>query len=251
MTSGAPWAKSFEVEGDREGRIVLRQIDRKTFELGSTITYIGAETGLEGRLDDAALMEIRRVSPERLRFTDLASVPGPLQWLVTRYGVHTPAALIHDWLIGSGPSPIVGLTDQHADRYFRFMLRDLGVRWIRRWMMWAAVALRTRHAARGLRRLLLVVWAVAALAGMSGFAIGIVTGSLGLVLITTIAPLLFSLLWGRQYGAGLVASYAAPWVVPPTMVGALGYFLYWIAETLFRIVSRDRPGAEPYRYKDF
>lgn len=246
-----PWAKSFEVEGDPDGRIVLRQIDRKSFELGSTITYIGAETGLEGKLADAELREIRRVSPERLPLTDLTSVPGPLQWLVTRYGVHTPAALIHDWLIGPGPSPIVGLTDQDADRYFRFMLSDLGVRWIRRWMMWAAVALRTRNAARGLRRVTLVVWAVAALVGMVGFVIGLVTGSPVLIVITTVAPLLFSLLWGKQYGAGLVASYAAPWVGPPTVIGALGYFLYWLAETLIRVVSRDRPGAEPYRYRDF
>jgi len=49
--------------------------------------------------------------------------------------------LIHDRLIGieNGPSD---LTDVLADRYFRFMIEAVGMSWLRRWMMWAAVAFR-------------------------------------------------------------------------------------------------------------
>ena len=43
--------------------------------------------------------------PVRLPRTDLASVPLPLRWLVSNYGVHTPAALIHDWMIDTEPIP--------------------------------------------------------------------------------------------------------------------------------------------------
>ncbi len=30
--------------------------------------------------------------------TDFASIPPPLRWLISRFGRHSPAALLHDWL---------------------------------------------------------------------------------------------------------------------------------------------------------
>ena len=61
--------------------------------------------------------------------TDLASVPGPLRWFLGSYGVHTPAVLIHDRLIPTPPDMVGRITEQQADRYMRFMLKALGVRW--------------------------------------------------------------------------------------------------------------------------
>jgi hypothetical protein len=247
----APWRDSFEVDGVAGGAIKLEQIDRKQFALESTVGYVGELTGLEGKIDESVIDEIRVVGPFT---TDLASVPGPLRWFVGRYGVHTPAALIHDHLIGKTP-PITGLKDWHADRFFRFMLKDLGVRWIRRWLIWAAVATRTRFEAQGLRRVGVVVWVLSALGGMTTFLVGVVTTSPSLLLIATVAPVPFAALWGRQYGAGLVASYSAPWIVPPTVVGAAGFGVYWVLETvlggLVGIFSRDVAGDEPYGYETF
>lgn len=252
MTEQAPWAASFQVDGNPAGHIALRQIDRKQFALDSTITYIGNQTGLEGKVDQQTIDDIRTVTPQTLPTTDLATVPGPLRWLVDRYGVHTPAALIHDRLIGDGAARPPGMTDPYADRYFRFMLHDLGVRRIRRWLMWAAVALRTRWQAGRLKRILLGLWVVASLAGMTTFVIGCLTGSWVTVAIASLAPLLFAVLWEKQYGAGLVAAYAAPWIGPPTLLAAGGYLLYLTAEwAASRIGSPETAGTEPYRYENF
>jgi Protein of unknown function (DUF1353) len=158
-TDGAPWASSFQIEGDPSDHIVLKQMDGNAFTLGSTITYIGKETGLEGKLDPVIIDVLRWVSPERLPETDLASVPLPLRWLASNYGIHTPAAVIHNWMIDEEPV-VGGLIPQYADRYFRFMLRDLGVRLIRRWMMWAAVALRTRWKTGARNQVSLSLWVI-------------------------------------------------------------------------------------------
>lgn len=81
--------------------------------------------------------------------TDFASIPFFLTWLVPKDGTHTPAAVLHDALIGgrkgehyetSAPETI---PDRHADYLFREAMRESGVAWLRRWIMWAAVTLRT------------------------------------------------------------------------------------------------------------
>lgn len=249
--SGAPWADSFDIVGDPADRVVLKQLDGTTFELGSTIVYVGERTGLEGKLDDATIDALRWVSPERLPRTDLASVPPALRWFVGTYGIHTPAALIHDWMIEKGPPVVGGLTPQYADRYFRFMLRDLGVRWIRRWLMWTAVALRTRWETGLRRRIMVMVWIVAALAGVSALVIGSFTGNLPMVLVALTAPLIVSLLWGRQYPAGIWASGTAVFILPPAAIGALAFGIYLALEWAVGKVSGGRSGTQPYGYQDF
>ena len=246
----APWASSFQIEGDPSGHIVLKQRDGNGFELASRILFLGEETGLEGKLSPDKIDAIRWVDPDRLPRTDLASVPLPLRWLVSNYGVHTPAALIHDWMIDKEPVPDRPLPE-FADRYFRFMLRDLGVRWIRRWMMWSAVALRTRWTKSPLYKALLAVWMLSAIAGIFAFVAGIVVGRPELVIAATLGPLVFSLLWGRQYGAGLVAAYNAPWILPPTVLGAIGYAIYTALEWVVSRLSGGKSGNEQYGYRDF
>ena len=107
--------------------------------------------------------------------TDLASIPPFLTWLVPKDGRHTPAAILHDALIGGTvgvdyqTSTEEQVDDAHADYVFREAMKDLGVRWLRRWLMWCAVTLRTvsydnRHSPARLRFGPVIVTAVAALA---------------------------------------------------------------------------------------
>lgn len=81
--------------------------------------------------------------------TDFASIPFFLTWLVPKDGTHTPAAVLHDALIGGKQGvhyeTSLGRTvpDHHADYLFREAMAASGVSWLRRWLMWAAVALRS------------------------------------------------------------------------------------------------------------
>lgn len=257
MSGPAPWSRSFVVADPASGAVSpdaairLYQTGPKQFALQSTVRYVGARTGLEGKVDDAVIADVREVGPATLPVTDLASVPQPLRWLVAQYGVHTPAALVHDRLIGPRPD-LPGLTDAYADRYFRFMLRDVGVRLLRRWLMWAAVALRTRWKAGGARSVSVAVWAVASLAGIVLAVTAVADGNAPLLVLTSVAPFVFAALWWRQYGAGLVAAAAAPWVLPPTIFGAAGFYVYAALEWLAgRFVEREATPVEPLRYESF
>ncbi len=94
--------------------------------------------------------------------TDFATVPRFLIWKVRPYGPYTRAAVLHDWLlvelakwtvvrrsadrfnkalvdpvsIGEPPA-----TSREIDGIFRRAMEDLGVSWVTRWQMWAAVRL--------------------------------------------------------------------------------------------------------------
>ena len=249
MTDTSPWEGSFAVDGIDGGAIGLRQRTRKSFELECTVEYIGQETGLEGKIPPKSIDEIRSVSPTKLPTTDLTSVPGPFRWFAGRYGTHTPAALIHDWLIGADP-PVEGMLDEYADRYFRFMMKDIGVRWLRRWIMWSAVAMRTRFKAGGIRQISVIIWALAALAGTVLLIIGLLDGNVPLVVGAALAPIVGAGLWVRQYGAGLVAAYSVPWIVPPTILAVVGYGVYFGLERVAGLfLAEDVAGTETYRYK--
>lgn len=106
--------------------------------------------------------------------TNLASVPPFMRWFENPYGTHTLAALIHDELIVSQPNGGALGSDTLADRYFRKMLQASGVPWIKSWIMWGAVAVRTRSAAGGLRLWSLIAWGLLAVVGIGCFAAGLV-----------------------------------------------------------------------------
>ncbi len=70
--------------------------------------------------------------------TDGASIPTVLRWFIDRFGAHSAATLVHDKLCAldrkrKGPGR------RHTDGIFRRILREEGVEWHVRWMMWAAV----------------------------------------------------------------------------------------------------------------
>jgi hypothetical protein len=243
----AQWESSFVVDGVPGGPIALQQVDRKHFRLLSRIDYVGAETGLEDKVSAATLEEIRYVTPEHLaEGTDLASVPGPLRWFSGSYGSHTPAALIHDRFIG-GTKP-ADLTDQHVDRYFRFMLHATGVRWLKRWLMWAAVALRTRSVSGGGKLVSVIAWMLGLIAAYVVACIGIGPGSGWLIAAGLLAPFPLTILWGRQYGAGLVMAYTLPFLIPPAIVAVLGYGVYLIIEGIATLLlPEDTAGTDTFK----
>jgi len=251
-----PWEGVFELDGVDGGPIDLDQIERKSFVLNCTIRYTGAATGLEGKgLPDEILDDVRRLDPaaepQQPYTTDLASIPGPMRWFVGTYGAHTPAVIIHDRLIPV-PDGLGDLTEQHADRYLRFMLQALGMRWLKRWIMWAGVALRTRWASKGWRRLSVVLWILAAVAGMSWFAMSAADGNGTGMIWASAAPFGAAFLWGRQYAGGVIAAIAAPWLLPPTVLALLGYVAYvvleWGGGWLWGLLAgEDRRGSGSYR----
>jgi len=247
------WTTSFEVDGVAGGPIRLHQINRRDFELHSTLHYLG-DTGLDGFLDEDTIERVRTITPAELPATDLVSVPGLFRWFTGPYGSHTPAALIHDRFIGSDHG-VPGFTDQLVDRYFRFMLHATGVRWVKRWIMWAAVAARSRYHADGWtswKRLTLVGWSVLSLVGTVVLLWSLLTQRWGWTVVALVAPLPASLLWGRQAGAGLITAYSSPWLVPPTLLAGISYGVYAAAEWVIGLFqSEDTAGTEDIHYPGF
>ncbi len=208
--------------------IALEQLDRRTFRLASIIAYSG-ETGLD--LDEAANKIMRTVGPATLPITDLASVPGPFRWWAHSYGVHTPAALIHDRFIGDPvdgqPGRPAGVTEQDVDRYFRFMLRRSQVPYLRSWLMWAAVASRTRLVSGKRRAISMILWLIAAVVGVGILGLAVLSGWWSLAIVAAVLPVPAAVLWGRQAGAGVIIAYVGvPFLLLPSLLAVPFLFLF-------------------------
>lgn len=68
--------------------------------------------------------------------TDFASIPRFLRWYLLPLGRHAPAAVVHDWFYQTGASP------RHvADECFRDLMKQLGVGWFKRQVMYRGVRL--------------------------------------------------------------------------------------------------------------
>jgi hypothetical protein len=70
--------------------------------------------------------------------TDFASVPRIFVWLLPRYGRYTLPAILHDHL-WRDLVPAKKLTYVEADGILRRAMRELGVPFLKRWTIWAAV----------------------------------------------------------------------------------------------------------------
>jgi hypothetical protein len=69
--------------------------------------------------------------------TDFASVPRFFTWLIPTYGAYTRPAILHDWLCDQARAGRITRAD--ADGLFRRSMRELGVGFGRRWLMWSGV----------------------------------------------------------------------------------------------------------------
>ena len=250
-----PWRvaprSGFEV-ADPSGSVGLVQIDDRRFLVQQAFRFSDPDIEAEliralvvGGMGDAearrAVDEARTFVPRDDNPTDLASIPRFMRWFENSYGTHSLAALVHDELItGDANGGRLG-SDTLSDRFFREMMRAAGVPWLKRWIMWSAVALRTRFAAGGLRRSSVVVWIALSVAGLSAATDAVGAWAFGwpspldplwLLVIAGLLPLLAAGLWGRQWGAGLVSAVTAFWLVPAAAIAGAGYLVYLALEHL-------------------
>lgn len=223
-------------------RFVLRQVSNNTFTLEAAFVY------RSGGQSEVA------VNDRTLPGTDLASIPWFASWFVGRHGRHTPAALVHDCLVHGARQRRDYAGRVEADRVFRRALDELGIPPVRSRVMWAAVTFGTRWHGGLVGRAGLLLWLVSALAGTAAFVYGAVTLQPPIVVGAAAAPVLGGLLWGRQYLAGLIASYALLFIGVPAVACILGYGVYWVVEEAVRLLRaalrhgrrRELPGPTPF-----
>lgn len=106
------------------GPVVLRLTDEGRWRLAQDVAYRG--------LRDEYLVQ-------RGFSTDGASVPRIVRWLREPFNAKTlRAALVHDYLWGEHRAGRL-VSRRDADGLFRRILREEGVPFLERWVMWAAV----------------------------------------------------------------------------------------------------------------
>jgi hypothetical protein len=206
--------------------------------------------------------------------SDLASVPLVATWLVPKDGTHTPAALLHDALVGTDEEPAnyVGppVTRDEADLVFREAMRYLDVPLLRRWMMWAAVSLATLVTPGDGRRhrwwlgfiplvvgalLLTGVVSVLDLVDIHRVRIPLVGWTistelpwmgdraasaelLGGVVAAAVAAVVSPALWLRRWRVGFMAALVVVPFAFPLVVATVAYLAYYLVETaLFGVLT--------------
>ena len=252
--------EAFDIEGADRGEIPLVQISKDRWRLGEGVKiHYKLATGLEkfvgrGDLAPETHEAIRTIDAGELDPLDLASVPGPIRWFARSYGEYTPAAIFHDHFITDDADKRI-IEPEYADRYFRYQLGAVDVPRFKRYIMWAAVALRTRLKSENQRKRLLVgLWLLLAAAGIAGFVMSTLDGlfdtgmwfgdTATVFWVSVLAPWPLSVLWGKQYGAGLVAAAAALWLLPPSVLAVAGYGVYLGLEAVTNIVFGDAEIAD-------
>jgi hypothetical protein len=260
-----PWSVAPEsgfFVADEQGHVRVVQLDEKNFWVENAFEFRNDEIerdlveaimrseddGGQGKSEAEARRAVddaRRFTPNIENPTDLASIPRFMRWFENPYGVHTLAAIIHDELIADEPNAGSLGSDTLSDRFFREMMRAVGVPWLKRWVMWAAVALRTRFAAGGIRRISVCIWLVLAASGIVSFVVGVLSWRLDwsggpdpmlLLVIAVVLPFASTVLWGKQRGASLVAAVAALWILPAALFAIVGYVVYRVLELGARII---------------
>ena len=229
---GASTAPFTDLDGAEPARFALEQVDDDRFRLLVPFRY-QPPTGPP-----------IEVTPDALGTTDLASIQTSLTWFMNRHGRHTPAALVHDLLVGRSTSPAERAA---ADERFHQAMADLDVPPVRRLVMWSAVTLASRWAAGGWSRAGVVTWGLASVAGTALLVHGVVHRRPGQVVVALVGPAAAAPLWGRQAVAGVVGGYALWVVVLPTAASLAGYGTYWAVEEgvrRLRTLGRRR-GAPP------
>lgn len=106
-------------------RVLVRQVDETYWRLEEELVYAGRT--------DTFVVPVGTL-------TDFASVPRVFAWLVPKYGRYTAAAVLHDHLVRV-ERPAGRIPPRDADALFRRAMRELGVPFLLRWSMWAAVRL--------------------------------------------------------------------------------------------------------------
>lgn len=251
-----PTAPFYDAEGNDPARYVLRQIADDQFLVDEPFLYDDGSTRV-------------RVPRREEVPTDLASIPFFMAWFVPVNGRHTPAALVHDTMLGDSGGTFRPEASRHgisgieaasrranADRVFRTAMASCGVPLLRRNLMYAAVTMATRWSRSVMSRLALALWVIGSVIGSVLLVVGPSNGWWPAVVAASVAPLPAALLWGPgNWRAGALAGYAAWLIGVPALTTALGYGIYWIAEQLLRPIAArasgervaEAPPPAPYR----
>jgi hypothetical protein len=229
LTATAP----FSARGDptAPARFVVEQVGDSTFAIPDG-------QGFQFNAPDGTCIV---VDPSTLPTTDFASIPPFMSWFVSRYGRHTPAALVHDQLVVDG---MPSADRREADRRFLEMMDDLQVPPVRSRIMWTAVSLATLCGSwRG--RIAVGLWFLCAAGGIALLVHGLVTATWVEVAIALVAQIPLSLLWWPLWSAGIVAGYALPLVLLPAAASWLGYAAYSLVELGLKGVLKAAPRTPP------
>lgn len=248
----------FEVLTDTEPAVVpLLQINEHEFAVGAHFRFrnphvaakLMAHLAKVTKLDEDA----RRKAVERAACfdpnegpTDLASIPFFLRWFTNTYGLHTLAAIIHDGLIRETPNAGALTSDVVSDRFFREMLHACGTGFVKRWVMWTAVALRTRWKAGGWKRAKVVLWGASSAVGMTGTIALLAAGNTVIALSFGTAMLVVAAaLWGLQWGAAVFAALALPLMIPTGALALVASVVFWALDQIIRRFDAPVPAPPP------
>ena len=216
-----------EGEGPGEPDVVLRQVGPNAFQLLHGFRY---------RLPDGSkTYDVPAHDPTLPpntpnNQTDLASVPTWLWWFVASYGLHTRAALLHDQLVD-----VEKIDRVEADETFRLALEESKVRWMRRWLMWAAVSLATLAATKRMQ-----FAAFAALLGLFlvflvGWPLGLLDGLPGPAWAPALIVFAAGLVWRRLWLASVVGLVI---VAAPTVLVWAALALVWLLDLAKALLGR-------------
>jgi hypothetical protein len=122
--------------------------------------------------------------------TDFLSVPRMFVWFIPRYGRYTKAAILHDYLC-SVVVPAGRISRIDADGILRQAMRELGVPFLHRWIMWAAVRLGALTNPAGRKDWWKEAWRVALVAAV---ALPIVGPAAAVIVITLVVRYVVELL---------------------------------------------------------
>lgn len=232
-----PWTR-FVVEGVAGGPVQLSLADSDRVTVLSDIRYRG-DTGLqESGLAAEDVARMCRYTPDRGSGTARTPTAGPQSSIFTwplGPSALTPALVLHAQARAASDDPMGRV---RVDRFLRFMLADLGVPFLRRWMLWSAAAFSNRYTAGGVSRLSAVVWLLIATGGVAAMVLATVQADVLLLIAAVAAPFAAASLWGSQWGAGLMAAIAIPALLP-TMLGVMvARLVYRGAETVVGLFER-------------
>jgi hypothetical protein len=149
----------------RSSKVDVRQVDDQDWEILRALVY------------HATIEDFKVPVGEH---TDFASVPRVFVWFIPRYGRYTKAAILHDYLC-SVCVPAGRVSRIEADGIFRQAMRELGVPFLRRWIMWAAVRLGALTNQAGRKKWWTQAWRVVLIAAV---ALPVVTPAAAVIAIS-------------------------------------------------------------------
>jgi hypothetical protein len=216
------WTKATDEIGKPE--VLLRQVGPNTFQLAGGFRYTMYKKP-NVHWDVPRHDPTGRFDQGDNNSTDLASVPSWLWWFIASYGRHSRAALLHDHLID-----LDEVTDKDADLAFRNALLESKVPFLRRWLMWGAVSMRTMWASAWWWKLAVLALAVhvVAFAAALVYAISSSWEALDGVLAWPFVHLVWSPL---------------EWLWGLAVVNRLVDFLWWVPGHLWSVLDRLLPGT--------